>query len=129
MKKLVPYLASVAIATSALSLLTPFAASAAGNTVGETQRCIQLGQIKETPIIDDRTILVKMRGAGGFKRMDMLGNCPGLSFNGYGRSSPENSLCTSDSLSVIGPVPMICKIEKIINIDATEAAALEAKRK
>ncbi len=129
MKKSGPYLASLAAAAFAVSLLTPLGGAIAGDAIGETQRCIRLGQIKESPIIDDRTILVKMRGAGGFKRMDMLGNCPGLSFNGYARSSPENSLCTSDALSVIGPVPVMCKIEKIVNIDASEAAALEAKRK
>lgn len=129
MNKYLRYVPAVALAALAVSLLPAPGAMAAGEAVGETQRCVSLRQIKASPIIDDRTILVKMHGAGGYKRMDLMGNCPGLSFNGYARSSPENSICTSDSLSVIGPVTMICKIDKIVTIDANEAAALEAKKK
>jgi len=104
------------------------AALAAGAT-GESQRCIPLRQIDESPIIDDRTILVKMRGNGGFKRMDLAGGCSGISWQGYARKSPESAICTSDTLHVIGPVRTICKISNIVNIDAAEARALSDKKR
>lgn len=129
MKKNLRFVPLIALGALASFVMPTAVAIAAGEAVGESQRCISLSQIKDSPIIDDRTILVRMRAAGGYKRVDLMGSCPGLSFNGYARSSPENSFCTSDTLSVIGPIAMICKIDKIVTIDANEAKALEAKKK
>ena len=128
MKKSMLYSPAAALALVTASLLYTPSAIAAGEAVGETQRCVSLGQIKDSPVIDDQTILVKMKGSGGFKRIDLMGTCSGLSFNGYARSSPENSICTSDTLTVIGPVRNTCKIEKIVTINEGDATALEAKR-
>ena len=78
MQRFVPLIALTAVS---LGLLSASAASAAG-AMGETQRCIRLMQIDESPIIDDRTILVKLRGKNGFRRMDLSGTCSGISWNG-----------------------------------------------
>ena len=129
MKNVVRYVPSVALASLAMSFLYAPSALAAGDVIGETQRCVSLRQIRESPIIDEQTILMKMGGTGGFKRVDLMGKCPGITFDGYARSSPENSICTSDTLTVIGPINTICKIAKIVNIDAKEAASLEARKK
>ena len=115
---------------SALMLAAGIATTSAyaADVVGETQRCVRLRQIESSPIIDDRTILVKMRGTG-FKRIDLNGTCSGISWDGYARSGPEDSICITDALHVNGPVGNVCTINKIVNIDAQEAAALQAKKR
>jgi len=125
MKTLAYVMTAVGALTASAVLNTAFAA---GPVAGETSTCIPLGQIASSPIIDDKTILVKMRGTGGFRRLDLVGACNGISYSGYARSSPESRLCTSDSLQVIGPVPGFCKIDKIVMIDEAEADALSAKK-
>ncbi len=123
MNKLTLGISSLALALGALN-----SGAQAADTIGETQRCVRLRQIESSPIINDRTILMKMRD-NGFKRMDLNGTCSGISWDGYARSGPEDAICVTDALHVIGPVGNICTIDKIVNIDAKEAAALQAKKK
>jgi len=125
MKTLAYVMTAVGALAVSAALNTSFAA---GPVAGETSNCIPLGAIAASPIIDDKTILVKMRGSGGFRRLDLVGACGGISYSGFARSSPESRLCTSDSLQVLGPVPGYCKVEKIVVIDQAEADALTAKK-
>lgn len=112
----------------ASGVLAVGAVKAEGEKVGDTQQCIRLQNIDETPVIDSKTILVKMRGKDGYKRIDLLSNCPGLRFNGFAHSTSINQLCTSDPLHVLEPVGSTCMIDKIVTIDEAEAKTLLAKR-
>jgi hypothetical protein len=99
-----------------------------GSRVGDTQQCVPLQFIDETPVIDNRTILIKMKG-GGFKRIDLLNTCSGLKLQGgFSHSTSTNDLCKSDPLRVIEPVGSTCMIDKIVTIDKAEADALLARR-
>ncbi|MBM3512158.1 MAG: hypothetical protein FJX59_00425 [Alphaproteobacteria bacterium] len=112
----------------ALSVLAASSVRAAGNDIGDTQQCIRLQYIDETPVIDNKTILVKMKPKG-FKRIDLVNKCSGLKLQGgFGFSTAINQLCTSDALHVLEPIGSICMIDQIVTIDEAEAKALMAKR-
>ncbi|MBL8629524.1 MAG: hypothetical protein JNM81_07840 [Rhodospirillaceae bacterium] len=103
--------------------------AADGENVGDTQQCLQLNYIDQTPVIDNKTILVKMKKQGSYKRIDLVNNCSGLKLEGgFAHSTSTNQLCTSDPLKVIGPVGSICMIDKIVTIDEAEAKTLMAKK-
>jgi len=89
--------------------------------------CISLTNISESPIIDNKTILVSLKGSG-FKRIDLTGGCSSLTWDGFARSSPSNAICTADILQALGPTRGSCVIDNIVTIDATEAAALRAQK-
>ena len=104
-------------------------AHAAGENVGDTQMCVPLMSIDQTPVIDDRTILIKMKGKGGYKRIDLVNRCSGLKFQeGFSHTTSTNDLCTTEPLRVLEPVGSTCRIEKIVTIDEAEAKQLMAKR-
>jgi len=107
--------------------VTPSIAAPAGN-IGETQECIRLRDIGETPTIDERTILVKMN-SGQFKRIDLLNACPDLAFSGFAHTTHDDQLCRSDPLTVRDHGGLTCKIDKITTIDRDEAMELESKRR
>ncbi len=110
-------------------VLAAAAAKADGDKIGDTQQCIQLNYIDSTPVIDNSTILVKMKAGGGYKRIDLVNKCSGLKIEGgFSHSTSINQLCTSDPLKVIGPVGSMCMIDKIVTIDEAEAKALLAKK-
>lgn len=100
----------------------------AADAVGSTQKCVRLSDIQDSPIIDDKTIVLKMRGRDHFKRVDMRGTCSGMEFSGIGHTTPTDELCTSNAIKVLQPVGAICMIDKIVTIDKAEADALLAKR-
>jgi hypothetical protein len=97
------------------------AAAAADNT------CLQLSQIGESPVIDDNTILLKLKN-GEFRRVDMRGRCPSLRMSGFAHKTPSDDFCTSTVLTVRSPGKASCTIERIAEIDRAEADALMAKR-
>ncbi len=111
--------------TAALTLGT---ASAFADTVGESHRCVRLSDIQESPVINDKTIVLKMRSKDDFKRVDMRGTCSGMKFSGIGHSTPTDELCTSDAITVLQPVGAACMIEKIVTIDKAEADQLLSTR-
>ncbi len=121
MKFALPLVVAVAAFTGA-----PGAMAAA--QLGETQNCIRLSDIEDSPAIDDKTILVKMTGGKAFRRIDLRTSCPGLTLSGFSHRTPQAQLCRSDILNVNQPVGATCAIEKIVTIDAAEARALEARR-
>lgn len=113
---------------AALTLGVGATAALAADPVGSTQQCVRLSDIRESPIVDDKTIVLKMRGREQFKRVDMRGTCSGMKFSGIGHSTPTDELCTSNSITVLQPVGATCMIEKIVTIDKAEADTLLAKR-
>lgn len=115
--------ALILIATANFSV----GAQAAGENIGDTQQCIQLSRIDNSPAIDSRTILIEMEGSGGYKRIDLASSCPGLVFNGFSISTSIDKLCTSDTLTVPDNGGAVCLIDKIVTIDEAEAKALRAK--
>lgn len=116
------------IALSTVLALGLGSASAFADAVGETHKCVRLTDIMDSPVIDDKTILLKMRGKDDFKRVDMRGSCSGMKFSGIGHSTPTNELCTSNAITVLQPVGAACMIERIVTIDKAEADTLLAKR-
>jgi len=118
-----------AFAALATGVLAAAAVKAEGEKVGETQQCIKLQYIDSTPVIDNKTILVKMKAKGEYKRIDLVNNCVGLKIQGgFSYSTSINQLCTSDPLRVIEPVGATCLIDKIVTIDEAEAQTLLAKK-
>lgn len=87
-------------------------------------KCIPLMTIDETPIIDDKTILVKLKAGGRYKRIDLFSSCPGMQFSGYAHSTRTNELCSTDTLVVLQPVGASCMIKDIIDISEQEAKGL-----
>jgi hypothetical protein len=118
-----------AFAALATGVLVAAAAKAEGENVGDTQMCVRLQYIDQTPVIDNKTILVKMKGRGGYKRIDLVNTCGGLKIQGgFSHSSSINQLCTSDPLRVLEPIGSTCMIDKIVTIDEAEAKMLLAKK-
>ena len=113
---------------AALTLGVGATAAVAADPVGSTHKCVRLQEIRESPVIDDKTIVLKMRGLDDFKRVDMRGTCSGMKFSGIGHTTPTAELCTSDSITVLQPVGAACMIEQIVTIDKAEADTLLAKR-
>jgi hypothetical protein len=129
-------IALAAVAALAAGCLTAAVEAAgeqrSGERVGDTQQCVPLQFIDQTPVIDNKTILVKMKAKGGYKRIDLLNSCSGLKLSGgFAHSTSTNDLCTTDPLRVVeptGPIGATCMIDKIVTIDEAEAKALMAKR-
>ena len=102
--------------------------AAKGDMVGDTQQCIRLSSIDETPVIDDKTIAVRMKG-GGYKRIDLLNKCSGLKIQGgFSHATSTNDLCTTDPLRVLEPVGSTWMIDKIVTIDAAEYKELRKRK-
>src|SRR5579871_4655214 len=81
------------------------AAQAEGDKIGDTQMCVPLMQIDSTPVINDSTILIKMRDKGAFKRIDLVAPCVGLAMaGGFGHTTHTEDLCTTDPLRIVGPI-------------------------
>jgi hypothetical protein len=117
-------IAIAATLTLGIGASSAFAAGA----VGQTQKCVRLSDIQSSPVVDDKTIVLKMRGRDDFKRVDMRGTCSGMKFSGIGHSTPTDELCTSDPITVLQPVGAVCMIQQIVTIDKAEADTLLAKR-
>lgn len=111
----------------ATTWIAPSIVQAAGENVGDTQRCVYLTRIKSSPVIDDRTILVEMRERGSYKRIDLASTCSGLEFSGFEVRLHQDRLCTSDSVAVRQTAGAHCMIDKIVTIDEAEAKALRAR--
>lgn len=96
---------------------------------GKPLTCINLMSMGETPVIDERTVLVRMKaGATNYKRMDLAGPCNGIEYKGFAHQSNYNELCTSDTLVSIATPGAVCKIERIVDISDAEAKDLLKNR-
>lgn len=125
-------IAKALMATFAISaglVLAAAAARAEGESIGDTQQCVRLQYIDQTPVVNNKTILVKMKGNGGYKRIDLLNNCTGLKIQGgFSYSTSINQLCKQDALRVIEPIGATCLIDQIVTIDEAEYKALLAEK-
>lgn len=120
-------ISALAFVTAAVAALAP-AHAAQGDKVGETQQCIDLSDVEDSPAIDSKTILVKMRGRGNYKRIDLVRPCSGLDISGFAHSTSINKLCKSDALKVLQTAGQTCLIDQIVTIDEAEAKALQKRR-
>ena len=120
---------AVLLAVTALLVFGATGARAEGENVGDRQQCIRTSAIDGTPVIDNRTILVKMKGKG-LKRIDLANECSGLKIQGgFSYSTSTNDLCISNTLSVLtSGAGSTCMIKQIVTIDEAEAKALMSKR-
>ncbi|MBB6249540.1 DUF6491 family protein [Nitrospirillum iridis] len=91
--------------------------------------CIPVRGMRNTTVIDDRTILVEMQDRTKFTRIDLANRCIGLGTYGFGYVSHNDELCRTDPLTLVGlPVPPVCLIDSMIPIDKAAADALKAQR-
>lgn len=98
-----------------------------GGAVAADNTCFKLSQIAESPVIDDTTILLKLKN-GESHRVDLRGRCPSLKLSGFAHKTPSDDFCTSTVLTVLSPGASSCMIERIVPIADADAAALMAKR-
>ncbi len=119
---------AIAAVVGVIAGCAAFAVEAAGEKVGDKQMCVALQSVDQTPVIDDSTILIKMKGGRDFKRIDLMSPCSGLKIQGgFSHETSTNDLCTSDPLRVLRSGGSVCMIKQIVTIDKAEAKALEAR--
>lgn len=123
--------------TRLLAVLCVLTASTASAQVGKPtdkpgmpQMCIMSNYIEETPVIDNRTILVRMNPGRGYKRIELETDCNTMS---DGRNlafdTSINRLCVQDRLNAQEDSGHACTISKIVTIDADEAQELMSRRR
>ncbi len=123
----IPLAAFAVSAFAAASVSSP--AMARDGADGKALTCINLMSMGDTPVIDERTVLVHMKtGAVNYKRMDLAGPCNGIEYKGFAHQSGYNELCTSDTLVSNATPGTICKIDKIVDISDAEAKDLLKKK-
>jgi len=122
---------SLLLSTLALLVIGAVAAAlppavASTGSDGRDIKCINLMSMGDTPVIDDRTILVKMKaGKVNYKRIDLAAPCPDLRWGGFSYTQDSyNELCTAYSLKVRAMPGEICKIADITDISDEEANQL-----
>lgn len=112
----------VAAGVALVVLLPPVVQAADG------QMCVRLSQIDQSPAVNSRTILLKMKDKT-YKRVDLAGPCSGLMMNGFIHQTSTDDLCKTDTLRVNETVGAVCMIDKIVDITPEEAKALQTKKK
>ncbi|HYC04961.1 MAG TPA: DUF6491 family protein [Azospirillaceae bacterium] len=125
MKRLpiVSLVAVLAAAAPALAQDTPTAKA------GE-EFCIDTSRIRQTTVIDAKTILVEMKGRKDWYRIDLVNRCPGLRTDGFSYETSINRLCKTDPLRTVDtPVPATCLISRIAKSDQAEAERLKDSRR
>jgi hypothetical protein len=123
----------MALATASASMTGLSAGTFAGDQggVGEVQMCVQLRQIDDSRIIDDKTIVLRMLGRTPYVRIDLAHDCPGLVMaDSFMSATSISQLCRQDIVRVVQePIGSQCIIDRIVAIDEAEAKALLASRK
>lgn len=120
-------LAAFAAALAGAALAAP--ALARDGADGKPLKCINLMSMGETPVINDRTVLIEMKaGPGKYKRMDLAGPCSGIEYKGFAHQTGYNELCTSDTLTPLATPGAVCKIQDISDISDSEAKELLRKK-
>jgi hypothetical protein len=118
------------MAAATLILAATTGPAAAAEAVGSNQMCIMSNYIEETPVIDSRTILVRMNPGRGYKRIELATDCNTIA---DGKSlafdTSVNRLCVQDTLNAHEDSGHACTISKIVTIDADEAQELLSRRR
>ena len=96
---------------------------------GKPMVCINLMSMDDSPVINDHTILVKMKGGKvPYKRIDLAGPCSGIDYKGFAHDTNYNELCSSDTLTSLAE-GAVCKIDQIVDISAADAKELMSHKK
>ncbi|MDG2244302.1 MAG: DUF6491 family protein [Rhodospirillaceae bacterium] len=116
----------LALPITMIAATTTLPAAAETDEEEQTQQCIHLQYVNQTPVIDNKTILVEMKG-NKYKRIDLRNRCSGLKLEGgFSHSTSINKLCKQDTLRVLRSGGF-CMIDKIVDITEEEAKALKKK--
>lgn len=125
-------LACTAVALTAAATLTGISPTLAqGNVpaIGEVDQCIPLTRIKRTKAVDNRTIVVEMRGQDGWRKMETANRCIGLKIeDSFSYSTSLTQLCKGDIIRVLGTGGSSCGLAQITAISEEEAKALMKKK-
>jgi hypothetical protein len=111
MQKAFLAIASAAVLVSGFALATATSASspaerrakilASYQPAGEAVSCVQIRSIRETKVIDNRTIDFRMNG-GKVYRNTLSHSCPGLSSHeAFSYRTSQSSLCSVDIIRVL----------------------------
>ncbi len=92
--------ASVVISAAIVGLSAAAAAQPVPPVV-KTERCVSLSQIQETSVLDDQTIIFKMRGGKSYKNT-LPYKCPQLGFEkAFSYKTSISQLCNVDIITVL----------------------------
>jgi hypothetical protein len=90
--------------------------------------CIDLQRMSTTRAVDNRTIVVTLRG-GGYRKISLATTCFGLKIqDGFAYETSISKLCPGDIITVLGGGGDRCGIAEITPLNASEAKSLLAKR-
>jgi hypothetical protein len=110
------------LAVTALPMVAPAQAAE-----GSRLKCVRLMSIDDSPVINESTVLLKMKsGQVHYKRIDLAAPCTGIDYQGFSHQTGYDELCTSDTLIPNVPGGGVCKIKDIVDIGDTEAKDLMA---
>jgi hypothetical protein len=106
MRAAVPAAFWAAIAASPALAAAP--AAPPPKALGPAQNCVQIANIQQTKVVDDRTIDFNMRD-GRVLRNTLPNSCPGLKINrSFAYKTSQSQLCNVDIITVVvqgaGPV-------------------------
>jgi hypothetical protein len=94
---------------------------------GKTQMCVRGSLIDQSPAVDAKTIVLKMKN-GTYKRMDLVNSCSQLMFgHGFIYESSTDELCTSSQLRINDIAGGSCMIKQIVDISKEEGKYLLSK--
>jgi hypothetical protein len=116
------------LAAVAFIAAASFTAQAASPRVGEAVMCIDSNNIRNTQVVDTRTVLVHLSPGDQYRRIDMTKTCMLTRADGFAYSTSLPKLCKQDILRVIDTA-QTCLIDQIVVIDKAEAKALQAKKR
>lgn len=105
MNRSIPIIAAGAVMSATLALAAAPATSsdqiAQVRTVGEPVDCVSISRIRDTDVVDDKTIDFKMIG-GKTYRNTLSNSCPGLQFEDrFSYRATTSQLCNVDTIRVL----------------------------
>ena len=89
--------------------------------------CVHIEDIDASPTIDDKTILLELKGHR-YKRIDLVASCPELKFFGFAYRAYNEEFCTTNALHVIETGGTQCMIKDIVDITPEQAQALKKRK-
>lgn len=108
-------------------ILVMGAAMLGASATSDTSRdCLRTHEIRNTRVLDDKTILFVMRDRKVWKNT-LEGTCPSLAFyESFSYSVHNGSLCSSDWIQVFGGVSFSCGLGRF---EASDPSVLKRKIK
>ena len=112
---------------AAASVMALAATSVISANARDGVQCVRLREIEQSPVVDDRTIVVKLRDKGRYKRLDLSGGCSSIKYDGFVHATSSDELCNTDAL--ITTDGGVCLIKSMTDITETEATGLLKKKR